>query len=188
MLGLERLSVPNNLLLKLPEKISRMANLRYLDVALNRLRYLPRNFDLQLRRPVRDGKNPQNAFEFHCEKNPFIQSSLIASKYVPEPLSLKELSQREVLKLLQKRITPPENCPVKRYLAFEKRYTDSISELTEIAQYCPICKLAFISSWLECIQFFSGVGKGIDFPINARICSYSCFKTPGHDFFGLAAE
>jgi len=187
MIGLVRLSCPGNKLLKLPESISIMAGLRYLDIALNKLRYLPRNFDKQLRRPIRDKKDPLNEFQFHCEKNPFIEQKLITSKYLPEVLSLKELTQRWILKKLQERVKP-ENCPVKRYLKLGKNYVKTINEITETAQYCPICKSAFASSWLECIQFFRGVGKGIDYPINARICSYACFKTPGHEYFGLAAE
>lgn len=188
MIGLVKLSCPGNKLLKLPETISFMATLRYLDVALNKLRYLPRNFDKQLRRPTRDKKDRLNEFQFHCEKNPFIQQKLITSKYLPEVLSLKELAQRLVLKNLQIRVKNPDDCPVKRYLKLGEKFVKLVSDLTETAQYCPICKSAFVSSWLECIQFFRGVGKGFEYPINARICSYACFKTPGHDFFGLAAE
>jgi hypothetical protein len=188
MIGLVRLSCPGNRLLKLPENISFMATLRYLDVALNKLRYLPRNFDKQLRRPTRDKKDPLNEFHFHCEKNPFIQQKLITSKYLPEVLTLKELAQRLVLKNLYIKVKNPNDCPVKRYLKLGKDYVSLIGGLTETAQYCPICKSAFVSSWLECIQFFRGVGKGMEYPINARICSYTCFKTPGHEYFGLAAE
>jgi len=188
MIGLVRLSCPGNKLLKLPETISFMATLTYLDVALNKLRYLPRNFDKQLRRPTRDKKDPLNQFQFHCEKNPFIQQKLITSKYLPEVVSLKELAQRVVLKNLHNRVKNPDDCPVKRYLKFGKHFVSLVGGLTETAQYCPICKSAFVSSWLECIQFFRGVGKGLEYPINARICSYACFKTPGHEYFGLAAE
>ena len=188
MLGLTRLSCPGNKLIKLPETISFMAGLRYLDVALNKLRYLPRNFDKQLRRPIKDKNDPLNEFQFHCEKNPFIEQKLITSKYLPEVVSLKELAQREILLKLRERVPKNEECPVKRYLKFGKKFENAINEITEKAQYCPICKCGFVDSWLECIQFFRGVGKGLDYPINARICSYSCFKTPGHEYFGLAAE
>lgn len=189
MASLERLIVPGNQLLKLPDSISFHCNLRHLDVALNKLRYLPKDFQRQLIRPTRDPKNPKNEFHFHCEKNPFIQPTLVASQYIPEPMSLKEIATRVALAELNAR-RPADTCLVKMYIKKGKQYENLIEEISQAGEYCRICDKRFVGCWLECIQFCGGFGKGAmkNLPVNVRLCSYTCFKKPGHDFLGLASE
>lgn len=189
MASLERLVVPGNQLLKLPDTLSAHHSLRYLDVALNKLRYLPKDFQRQLLRPAHDPKNPYNEFHFHCEKNPFIRPTLVASQYIPEPMSLKEIATRVALDVLNTR-RPAEICPIKQFIKVDKKYELLIDEINEAGEYCRICDKRFVGCWLECIQFCGGFGKGAkkDLPVNVRLCSYACFKKPGHDFLGLASE
>lgn len=181
--------VPGNQLLKLPDTLSALSSLQHCDVAQNKLRFLPMNFQRQLLRPSVDKKDTSNEFHFYCEKNPFIKPKLVASQYIPEALSLKEIALRVALQVLNERL-PPEKCPVKKYCALGKAYNDLIDEMNETAEYCRICDRRFVGCWLECIQFCSGFGQGVkqDFPVNVRLCSYACFKKPGHDFLGLASE
>ncbi|KAG9355504.1 hypothetical protein JZ751_000342 [Albula glossodonta] len=57
---------------------------------------------------------------------------------------------------------------------------------------CALCSQAFLTTWLECVQFISlrkdmKVSGPQSVPVRALLCSYSCFNQSGHMYYGVAS-
>lgn len=57
---------------------------------------------------------------------------------------------------------------------------------------CAVCGESFLNTWLECVRFVDAREdlklnnlSGL-IPVRALLCSYRCFNSSGHDYYGVA--
>lgn len=181
LIELRKLVVHRNKLVELPESITNLKGaLRHLDVSCNSLRIFPSKFHtLQLTR-------------FHAEGNPFIDRSPIHSIQESEILSLKEACARRAMSELRHPTINFQPTLRERVQHF-KRAKEILMQCTE----CQFCHNYFLNTWLECVEFidvprtFKGTSDMSPpalpvVPQRALLCSYECFNSPGHNYFGVA--
>ena len=181
LIELKRLILHRNNLLELPESITNLkTSLKHLDVACNALRIFPSRFHtLQLT-------------EFHAEGNPFLERTPIHSIQESEILSLKEICARRAMSELRH---PTANFQpsLRERVQHQKRAKEILMQCTE----CQYCHNYFLNTWLECVEFidvqrtFKGTKNSAPqslaaVPQRALLCSYECFNSPGHNYFGVA--
>ncbi|KAK2550000.1 Leucine-rich repeat-containing protein 69 [Acropora cervicornis] len=169
--NLTKLYVHKNFIEELPEGLAKCTQLRVLDVSANRLRIFPAELaNLPLK-------------ELYCEENNLLQHIPVHSQQEDEVLTLKEISARLVLKEL------------KNGRSFVRRSIRHFPKLQDMLQYstdCVVCGQSFLNTWLECVHFVDArkvlrtkTRPGI-IPVRGLLCSYKCFNTEGHDYFGIA--
>lgn len=171
--SLEKLSVNHNQLVELPESMPRLKRLRILDIACNQVRIFPSD------------TNTMDLEELHCENNPLLKCSLVKAIQQQEVLALKEIAARYVMRQLTKR-----DSPVRVGL---RQHADLREQLAQSAR-CAICKQSFLNTWLECVRFVPTDDQGADIgrctvktlPQRVLLCSYACFNSHEHDFYGVA--
>ena len=181
MTELKSLIVHRNQLLELSESITNLkSSLKILDVACNYLRIFPSKFHtLQLK-------------EFFAEGNPFLQRTPIHSIQESEILTLKEICARHAMAELR-HSTPTLQPTLRDRLQHAKRAKEILMLCTE----CQYCHNYFLNTWLECVEFldvtraFKGIKTSASptvslVPQRALLCSYECFNSPGHNYFGVA--
>ncbi|ESO84851.1 hypothetical protein LOTGIDRAFT_221760 [Lottia gigantea] len=169
--NLERLYLLKNKIRELPESIGKCYKLRILDIAANELRIFPTEIaNLPLK-------------ELHCEENPLLQHVPVHSVQEEEVLALKEITARFVMKELKDRWS---------YLRKRIRHYPDIRDMLSQSSKCALCGESFLNTWLECVQFIS-TKQNIKVknmsglvPVRALLCSYKCFNSPGHDYYGVA--
>lgn len=169
--SLTKLYVYKNFIEELPEGLSKCTQLRVLDVSANRLRVFPAELsNLPLK-------------ELYCEENNLLQHIPVHSQQEDEVLTLKEISARLVLKELKN-----GRSYVKRFI----RHYPKVQEMLQFATDCAVCGQSFLNTWLECVHFVDArkvlrtkTRPGI-IPVRGLLCSYKCFNTEGHDYFGIA--
>ncbi|XP_068721762.1 leucine-rich repeat-containing protein 69-like [Montipora capricornis] len=169
--SLTKLYVYKNFIEELPEGLSKCTQLRVLDVSANRLRVFPAELsNLPLK-------------ELYCEENNLLQHIPVHSQQEDEVLALKEISARLVLKELKN-----GRSYVKRFI----RHYPKVQEMLQFATDCAVCGQSFLNTWLECVHFVDArkvlrtkTRPGI-IPVRGLLCSYKCFNTEGHDYFGIA--
>ncbi|KAK7899111.1 hypothetical protein WMY93_019964 [Mugilogobius chulae] len=166
---LTKLYLARNQLDSLPEGIRSLTKLQVLDVAGNMLSMFPVEFhQLHLK-------------ELYCERNKFVQCNPMPSVLVQEVLSLKELVARFVL------------CEDRNKSSFVHRtlpyYPNLITLLTK-GSYCALCLQPILTTWLECVHFVNlrkvmKMKKSLTVPVRALLCSYKCFISEGHAYYGV---
>ncbi|CAH3139599.1 unnamed protein product [Porites lobata] len=169
--NLTKLYVYKNLIEELPEGLSKCTQLRVLDVSANRLRIFPAEL---AHLPLK---------ELYCEENNLLQHIPVHSQQEDEVLTLKEITARFVLKELR-----DGRSFVKRSI----RHFPKVQEMLQYASECAVCGQSFLNTWLECVHFVDAhrvlrtkTKPGI-IPIRGLLCSYKCFNSEGHDYFGIA--
>ena len=172
LLKLKHLIVHRNRLVDLPESLINLhATLEVLDIAGNEIRICPNKFHtLRLR-------------EFYAERNPFIERVPVRSTHDNEVLTLKELCARYAM----------NGCDPTT-LRQRVQQSDRAKEILMQCSQCRLCQKFFLNTWLECVEFidiqrtFKRMTKThhASVPQRALLCSYECFTSHGHPFFGVA--
>lgn len=170
---LKHLILHKNRLQELPASIIDCTSLTILDVACNELRTFPPEFECL----------PLQSFHYEC--NPLLELKPVDSVQEEEVFALKEIVARFIMneiknddpKVWQNIIASPEMRTI----------------LNEGSQ-CALCGGFLLNTWLECVKFVT-TQKGFKLsssssastlmPINARLCSYKCFRKK-HNFYGIA--
>ncbi|KAJ8334299.1 hypothetical protein SKAU_G00399380 [Synaphobranchus kaupii] len=121
--------------------------------------------------------------ELYYEANAFIQYELVQSVQEMEVLSLKEQAARLILMESQS-----ECSLLHRALALHPAVADMLS----LAGRCAVCSQAFLTTWLECVQFVNlkkdmKMRNSQSIPVRVLLCSYSCFNQSGHMYYGVAS-
>ena len=178
---LKQFILHRNNLLELPESITNLkSSLKSLDVACNYLRIFPSKFHtLQLN-------------EFYYENNSLLEHSPIHSIQENEILTLKELCARFAMYELRNP-TLDFQPPLRERIQNYKKAKDILMQCTE----CQFCHNYFLNTWLECVEFidtrrmFKGMKNNTNqnatiIPQRALLCSYECFNSPGHNYYGVA--
>lgn len=171
LINLEKLHLQKNRIRELPESIGKCYKLRYLDIAANDLRIFPTELH---NIPLKD---------MFCEENPLLQHIPVHSVQEEEVLSLKEVCARYVMKELKDRWS---------YLRRAIKHYPQIREMLAQASRCAVCGESFLNTWLECVKFVDAKSdlklnnlNGL-VPVRALLCSYKCFNSKGHDYYGVA--
>ncbi|XP_076611423.1 uncharacterized protein lrrc69 [Chaetodon auriga] len=170
--ALTKIYVARNRLSSLPEGIGALAKLQVLDVAGNKLSMFPVEFHLL---PLK---------EFYCEGNRFVRCEPMSSVQDAEVLSLKELATRFVLQEDRNR-----SSLVHRMLPLYP----SLTTLLANGGRCALCLGPFLTAWLESVHFISlkkdmNMRNALTIPVRALLCSYKCFNTDGHSYYGVATR
>eukprot|EP00112_Aurelia_sp_Birch-Aquarium-sp1_P015790 Seg3528.1 transcript_id=Seg3528.1/GoldUCD/mRNA.D3Y31 product="Leucine-rich repeat-containing protein 69" protein_id=Seg3528.1/GoldUCD/D3Y31 len=168
---LQKLYLQKNEIDIVPVGLSKCTKLRVLDISANRLCFFPSELaGLSLD-------------ELYCEQNNLLQHLPVQSLQDEEILPLKELAARFILMELR---------DTSSYMRIEVKYNKTAQEILAGASECVVCGEPFLNTWLECVRFVDAkkiLGAknncGI-IPLRGMICSYKCFNTEGHDFYGIA--
>ncbi|XP_061162754.1 leucine-rich repeat-containing protein 69-like [Saccostrea echinata] len=171
LVNLEKLHLQKNKIRELPESLGKCYKLRTLDIAANELRIFPTELSAL---PLK---------EMYCEENPLLQHIPVHSVQEEEVLSLKEINARYIMKELKDRWS---------YLRRAIRHYPQIKEMLAQASKCAVCGESFLNTWLECVCFVDAKEdlklnnlSGL-IPVRALLCSYRCFNSSGHDYYGVA--
>lgn len=166
---LTKIYVARNQLSSLPEGIKALTKLKVLDVAGNKLSMFPVEFhQLHLK-------------ELYCEGNKLVQCQPVPSSTGEEVLSLKELVARFVLQESRNRSS---------LIHGTLPYYPNLMTLLSKASYCAVCQGPLLTTWLECVHFVK-LGKAMKMknkliiPVRALLCSYKCFNSGGHSYYGV---
>nr|XP_018667143.1 leucine-rich repeat-containing protein 69 isoform X3 [Ciona intestinalis] len=170
--NLSKLYISQNKIKELPEGLGKLRKLHLLDIAGNELRIFPTEMhNIPLK-------------ELYCEANPLLEEVPVHSVQEEEILSLKELCARLVMKEVKDKSSN---------IRHRIRYFKGVRELLSQASRCSVCSDAFLNTWLECVRFVKA-GKDLKInkcnnpviPVRALLCSYKCFNSEGHSFYGVA--
>lgn len=78
------------------------------------------------------------------------------------------------------------------YLRKAIRHYPQIKEMLAQSSKCAVCGESFLNTWLECVRFVDAREdlklnnlSGL-IPVRALLCSYRCFNSSGHDYYGVA--
>ncbi|XP_028255895.1 leucine-rich repeat-containing protein 69 [Parambassis ranga] len=169
---LTKLHVARNKLTSLPEGITALTKLHILDVAGNNLSMFPVEFHLL---PLK---------ELYCEGNRFVKRKPMPSVQGAEVLALKELVARFVLRTGRDRHS---------WVHMRLPHYPCLTTLLANASCCAICFSPFVTTWLECVHFISlkkdmKMKTSLTVPVRALLCSYKCFNTDGHYYYGVATS
>ena len=178
LINLKELILHRNNLLELPESLTNLkTSLKYLDIACNKLRIFPSKFHtLQL-------------MKFYCEHNPLLERAPIHSIQENEILTLKEICARRSMNELRNP-TIDFQPSLRERIQLNKKAKNMLMLCTE----CQYCHNYFLNTWLECVEFidiqktFKGLktNQNSIIPQRVLLCSYECFNSPGHNYFGVA--
>ncbi|KAM6899352.1 uncharacterized protein lrrc69 [Xenentodon cancila] len=169
---LRKLYAARNELTSLPEGITALSKLQVLDVAGNKLSMFPVEFHLL---PLK---------ELYCECNRFVQCEPVPSLRYSEVLTLKELVARFVLREDRNR-SSLIHMSLPRY--------PSLNDLLASSSCCAICRDPVLSAWLDCVHFINlkrdmNIRSLVTIPVRALLCSYKCFITGGHSYYGVGTR
>ncbi|XP_071785484.1 leucine-rich repeat-containing protein 69-like isoform X1 [Asterias amurensis] len=188
LVKLSRLHIQKNKIKELPEGLGKLIHLEIVDVAANEIRIFPTEMH---KLPLK---------ELYSEENPLLDALPVHSIQEEEILTLKEISARYIMKELKDRrkmvkygdkVFYEEN-PAWSYMRRAIRHYPNIRDMLAQASKCALCGSSFLNTWLECVRFVDG-HKDLKLsnspgriPVRALLCSYKCFNTPGHEFYGIA--
>ncbi|XP_039676104.1 leucine-rich repeat-containing protein 69 isoform X2 [Perca fluviatilis] len=169
---LTKLHVARNKLTSLPEGMGALAKLQVLDVAGNKLFMFPVEFHLL------------SLKELYYEGNRFVRCEPMSSVQDVEVLTLKELVARFVLREDRNR-----SSLVHRMLP----HYPLLTALLANGSCCAVCLDPFLTTWLECVHFINlkkdmKMRSSQTIPVRALLCSYKCFNTDGHSYYGVATR
>ncbi|XP_075682112.1 leucine-rich repeat-containing protein 69 isoform X2 [Rhinoderma darwinii] len=172
--NLKELRIYRNKLIGLPEGLCRLRKLKILDIAGNKVQTFPsRMHEMPL-------------LELYCEENPLLQREPVSAIQDEEILSLKEITARHILNLLQNGSALS--------LREQIKYYPDARRLLSSRNVCALCGKWFLDMWLECVQFVD-VKKKMKtsnnlqlLPVKILLCSYQCFNQRHSDIFGVAVQ
>merc|ERR1719402_615483 len=155
----------------LPDGLCKCSNLEVVDVSANKLRLFPAHL-LRLRLK-----------ELYCEENNLLKHLPVHAIQQEEILPLKEMAARLVIE----KVRDPTS-KIRDHIQF----FPGLAEMLSSADDCVVCGGPYLNTWLECVQFLDSrkvlktrSNAGI-LPIRGILCSYTCFNSPNHDFYGIA--
>ncbi|CAI5690648.1 unnamed protein product [Oreochromis niloticus] len=69
----------------------------------------------------------------------------------------------------------------------------NLKTLLDTASSCAVCCSPFLTTWLHCVHFVNlkkdlKMRSMLTIPVCALLCSYGCFNTEGHAYFGVATR
>lgn len=166
------LHVRQNSLEEIPDGIGQCVKLKSLDVSSNNIKSFP------------SGLVALRLDEFHCEENDLLKHVPVKSVQEHEAFSLKELTVRAIVTMTQDTKSP---------LRVEVKQYPELQGILKMALTCFVCGGPFLNTWLECVQFvearklFKTKSNTKEIPIRGMLCSYSCFNTNDHEFYGIAS-
>ncbi|KAJ8402987.1 hypothetical protein AAFF_G00359030 [Aldrovandia affinis] len=168
---LSKLYLARNHLKVLPEGVFRLSKLRVLDVAGNCLAMFPVDFQL-----IR-------LEELYCEGNAFVQHELVQSVQEVEVLTLKEQAARLIMMDCRRECS---------FLRETLQLHPAVACMLSQGGRCALCSQAFLTTWLECVQFVSlrkdmKMRSSQSIPVRALLCSHSCFNQSGHMYYGVGS-
>ncbi|XP_042202940.1 leucine-rich repeat-containing protein 69 [Callorhinchus milii] len=110
----------------------------------------------------------------NCGKNPYGNTNAL---YHPE------IAARYIMKELR---------DTSSYTYAAIKYYPAIRKMLDDSNTCAICGESLLNTWLECVDFVkvkrmikqSGVTPII--PVRVFLCSYNCFNSPDHHYYGVA--
>uniref|UniRef100_A0A3Q3M7R8 Leucine rich repeat containing 69 n=1 Tax=Mastacembelus armatus TaxID=205130 RepID=A0A3Q3M7R8_9TELE len=158
--------------LHFPQGIRALEKLQVLDVAGNKLSMFPVEFHLL------------SLKELYCEGNRFVHCKPVPSVQDEEVLTLKELAARFVLREDRNR-----SSLIHRILP----HYPYLTALLASGSCCALCQEPFLTTWLECVHFIN-LRKDMKMrslqtiPVRALLCSYKCFNTDGHCYYGVVTR
>jgi len=168
---LKKLYVQKNFISLIPEGLSKCVKLEVIDVSCNQVEIFPNSFASL---PIK---------ELYCEQNNLLRHLPVKSLQDVEVLSLKEMAARFILTSLRDSSS---------LLRIEVKYNQKAQDILSSAKECCICGKPFLDTWLECVRFVDArkvIGtknnSGI-IPLRGLLCTYKCFNSEGHDFYGIA--
>uniref|UniRef100_A0A665U6A9 Leucine-rich repeat protein SHOC-2 n=1 Tax=Echeneis naucrates TaxID=173247 RepID=A0A665U6A9_ECHNA len=192
--NLQHLSVLDNNLEEVPAEIGHLTKLSEINLTSNKLSWLPQQLyqckDLTKLHVARNQLSSLPEFhllllrELYCEGNMLVHCQPLPSVQDAEVLTLKELVARFVL--LEDR---NRSSLVHRLLPHYPRLTALLAR----GSCCAICLGPFLTTWLECVHFINlkkdmKMKTSLTIPVRALLCSYKCFSTPGHAYYGVATR
>uniref|UniRef100_A0A4W6CKB0 Leucine rich repeat containing 69 n=1 Tax=Lates calcarifer TaxID=8187 RepID=A0A4W6CKB0_LATCA len=147
--------------------IRALTKLQVVDVAGNKLSMFPVEFHLL------------SLKELYCEGNRFVHCEPMPSEQDAEVFSLKVIvmevqqTQQDLLNHLLCKL--------------------SIIVYLSSGSCCALCLGPFLTTWLECVHFISlrkdmKMKSSLTIPVRALLCSYKCFNTDGHPYYGVATR
>ena len=169
--NLKLLHLRKNLIDELPDGICQCTELKVIDIAANNIRSFPSGLvELQLN-------------EFYCEGNNLLKHLPVKSVQEQEVFMLKEIVARAVINM-------SHDCA--SILKNQLQHSPEAQSILKMALNCFVCGGPFLNTWLECVQFVDtrNIWKiktnAFELPIRGMLCSYKCFNTHDHKFFGIA--
>ncbi|XP_035762435.1 LOW QUALITY PROTEIN: leucine-rich repeat-containing protein 69 [Neolamprologus brichardi] len=129
-------------------------------------------------------KNQLAVTELHCEGNRFVQCELMTSVQYAEVLILKEVVVRFVLREDRNRFS---------LIHVMLPHYPNLKTLLDTANSCAVCCSPFLTTWLHCVHFVNlkkdmKMRSMLTILVHALLCSYRCFNTEGHAYFGVATR
>lgn len=169
---LEKLILPQNCIKELPEGLAKLRRLKILDVAGNELRIFPTEM------------HTIELLELYCEANPLLAQMPVHSVQEEEILTLKEITARVIMQHVK-----DKSSIIRQMIPF----FPGVREILTQASKCAVCGQAFLNTWLECVKFVKAAEdlsirkcNTAVIPVRALLCSYKCFNSEGHTFYGVA--
>ncbi|KAJ0003312.1 hypothetical protein NQD34_008410 [Periophthalmus magnuspinnatus] len=155
----------------LNQGIRALTKLQVLDVAGNKLSMFPAEF------------HHLRLMELYCEENKLVRCNPMPSVMGKEILSLKELVARFILH---------EDRNKSSLVHKTLPYYPNLITLLAKGSYCTLCLEPILFTWLECVHFVNlrkvmKMKKSLTVPVRALLCSYKCFSTAGHAYYGVAS-
>jgi hypothetical protein len=178
LINLKQFILHRNKLLELPESITNLkSSLKCLDIACNNLRIFPSKF------------HTLNLNEFYAEHNPLLERTPIHSVQENEILTLKEICAMNELRNPTLDLQPTLRERIQHY--------KKAKEILMLCTECQFCHNYFLNTWLECVEYintqrtFKGMKSNRNqittiIPQRVLLCSYECFNSPGHNYYGVA--
>ncbi|PIK48392.1 hypothetical protein BSL78_14752 [Apostichopus japonicus] len=207
---LKKVHLQKNKIKELPEGLSKCGCLEVIDVAGNDLRIFPSELHKMPLKELYCEENPlldQLPVQSVQEDEVLTLKELTARYIVKQlkescvynvllaycnnvpPLCL-QIERRRLVKVAGKYFY--EDNPAWSFMRRAIRHYPDIRDMLAQASKCALCGGAFLNTWLECVCFIDGhkelklENSPGRIPMRALLCSYKCFNTPGHHFYGVA--
>ncbi|XP_033126077.1 leucine-rich repeat-containing protein 69-like isoform X1 [Anneissia japonica] len=206
LVNLTKLYLQKNKIRELPEGIGKLYNLQVIDVAANDLRIFPTELHKLPLQELYCEENPliDRLPIQSVQEEEVLTLKEICARFIMAELktSLKHGSRcySSVSQSIRSALNTPNwntlgDSPVDdrwSYLRIAIRHYPSVKEMLGQASKCAFCNRSFLNTWLECVTFVDAkkdlktINSPGRIPIRALLCSYKCFNSPGHRYYGVA--